>query len=459
MTTAYRVENPATGEVEETFDYISDEQALATVDTAHTTYQSWKATPVEDRAKILNRVAELFEERKQELAEIIATEMGKPISEAVEEAEFSAAIFAYYAKIGPDFLKDEEIPVEMEGKAYIQRLPLGVLLGIMPWNFPYYQVARFAAPNLMLGNTIVLKHAEICPRSAQAIQHILDDAGLPAGAYNTVFATHDQIAEIIAHPKTQGVSLTGSERAGAAIAAIAGKNLKKAVLELGGSDPYIILDTADVKQAAADAWATRIYNTGQACNSNKRLIIMDDIYDEFVAELVALAEAMKPGTPAEASETVYMPLSSRAAAEGLAAQMERAVAAGANLRVGGTLLDDKTAYFTPAVITDVPVGSEIYYEEFFGPVATVYKVSSDEEALELANNSQYGLGGCVFSQDEARAQKIALQLEVGMANVNTYAAEGAEVPFGGVKNSGYGRELGPYGMDEFVNKRTYFIAR
>lgn len=454
----YRLENPVTGEIEETFPNSTEQEITDALDSAFNAYLSWRDTPIEERATIVKKVADLFEERKQELAEIISHEMGKPISEGIEEAEFSAAIFNYYAENGPKFAADEEVPVEMPGKAYIQRRPIGVLLGIMPWNFPYYQVARFAAPNLMLGNTILLKHAEICPRSAAAIQQIMDDAGVPAGAYLNIRPTHDQVADLIAQPHLQGVSLTGSERAGAAVAAIAGKNLKKAVLELGGSDPYVVLDTDDVKQAARDAWATRMYNTGQACNSNKRLIVMDDIYDEFVEELVSLAEAMKPGKPEEASETVYTPLSSRSAAEGLKEQLDRAVEAGATLRAGGELVDETSAYLSPAVLTDVPVGSEVYYEELFGPVATVYKVSSDEEALALANNSQYGLGGCVFSQDVERAQKFGLQLDVGMANVNTYAAEGAEVPFGGVKNSGYGRELGPYGMDEFVNKRMYFVA-
>ena len=454
----FRVENPATGEVLETFDHATDQEVLAAVDGAHEAFLSWRDTPIEERAKVVTRVAELFEERKDELAEIIATEMGKPVSEGLEEAEFSGAIFAYYADNGPKFAADEEIPVEMDGKGYIQRLPIGALLGIMPWNFPYYQVARFAAPNLMLGNTIVLKHATICPRSALAIQKIMDDAGVPKGVYTNIFATHEQAEKIIEHKELRGVSLTGSERAGAAVGSLAAKNLKKAVLELGGSDPYVILDTDDVKQAAKDAWETRMYNTGQACNSNKRLIVMEDIYDEFVAELVELAKAMKPGTPQEASETVYTPLSSRSAAENLKDQIDRTVAAGATLHVGGELVDEKSSYFSPAVLTDVPVGSDVYYEELFGPVATVFKVSSDEEALELANDTQYGLGGCVFSKDVERAEKIAQRLEVGMSNVNTYAAEGAEVPFGGVKNSGYGRELGPYGMDEFVNKRTYFVA-
>lgn len=453
----YRVEDPTSGKVLESFDSATDAEAIDAVERAHQGFLAWREISIEERAKIITRVAELFDERKQELAEIISTEMGKPLAEGIEEAEFCTDIFKYYADNGPKLAADEEIPAS-GGKAYIQRLPLGVLLGIMPWNFPYYQVARFAAPNLMLGNAIVLKHAEICPRSAQAIQQIMDDAGVPAGVYTNVFATHEQIEKIIAHKHIQGVSLTGSERAGAAVATIAGKNLKKAVLELGGSDPYIVLDTDDVKAAAELAWGTRMYNTGQACNSNKRMIIMDDIYDEFVSEIVALAEKAKPGKPTDDAEGTFTPLSSRGAAEGLKKQIDRAVEAGATLRAGGTLLDDASSYFAPAVLTDVPVGSDVYYEELFGPVATIYKVSSDEEAIELANDSQYGLGGAVFSQDEERAQKLARRLDVGMANVNSPAGEGAEVPFGGVKNSGYGRELGPYGMDEFVNKRMYFVS-
>ena len=453
-----RVENPATGEVLETFDHITEQEALAAVDTAHEAFLSWRETPIEERAKIVTRVGELFEERKDELADIIATEMGKPVSEGVEEAEFCGAIFSYYAGNGPKFAADEEIPVEMDGTAYIQRRPFGVLLGIMPWNFPYYQIARFVAPNLMLGNTIILKDAEICPRSALAVQKIMDDAGVPEGVYNNVFANHDQISTIISDSRVQGVSLTGSERAGSIVGAQAGEHLKKAVLELGGSDPYVLLDTDDVKAAAQLAWKTRMYNTGQACNSNKRMIVMEDIYDEFVAELERLAGAAVPVTPDKEKEGGYSALSSRDAAEKLRDQLDRAVEAGANLRVGGELAE-KGAYISPAVITDIPVGSDIYYEEFFGPVAAVYKVSSDDEALDLANNTQYGLGGTVFSQDPERAAAISRRLECGMANVNTPAGEGEEIPFGGVKRSGFGRELGPLGMDEFVNKQMYYVEK
>ncbi|RBP65088.1 succinate-semialdehyde dehydrogenase/glutarate-semialdehyde dehydrogenase [Brevibacterium sanguinis] len=453
----YRVENPATGEIIERFDNATDEEVGQVLDAADKAFASWREKTIEERAAIVNKVADLFGERKQELAEIIAEEMGKPIAEGIEEAEFCEAIFNYYADNGPDFAKDEEIKTFSGGKAFIQRRPIGPLLGIMPWNFPYYQVARFAAPNLVLGNTIILKHAEICPRSARAIADIMKEAGIPEGVYNNIFATHEQIETIIADPRVQGVSLTGSERAGSAVAAQAGKHLKKCVLELGGSDPYIVLDTENLEEAVETAWGTRMYNTGQACNSNKRMIVMEDIYDDFVAGLTKRAQEAKPGKPEEAGEGVYAPLSSRGAAEGLRKQLERAVEQGAHL-VGGELADDGTAYLSPAVLTGVTSEMDAYREELFGPVATVYKVSSEDEALKLANDTTFGLGGAVFSTDKARAEKLAQQLEVGMSNVNTPAGEGAEIPFGGTKRSGFGRELGPYGMDEFVNKRMYYIA-
>ena len=456
MSSGYRIENPVNGQVEKTYDLLTDDQVEQTLATATQAQADWAATPIEERAEIVKKVAALFGERKDELAAIIAKEMGKRVSEGVGEAEYCDEIFAYYATNGPTFAGPQELDAP-DGKAVLERLPVGLLLGIMPWNFPYYQVARFAAPNLMLGNAILLKHAEICPESALAIQQIMDDAGVPAGVYTNVFVSHDQIEGIIADSRIQGVSLTGSERAGAIVAAQAGKSLKKAVLELGGSDPYVILDTADVAAAAKDAWETRMYNTGQACDSNKRLIVSSDIYDEFVAELVSLAGQMSAGSPDSEDPTVYQPLSSVSAADTLSKQFDRVRAAGGTVRAGG----DRSAggaYFAPAVVTDIPRGSEVYYEEFFGPVAVVYSVDSDEEALAVANDSQFGLGGTVFSQDVERAKKVGKQFQVGMAKVNSYSAEGAQLPFGGVKRSGYGRELGPIGMDEFVNKRLYFVA-
>lgn len=453
----YRVLNPATGEVVETFDTATDAQVGEALAAAQSAYESWSALPIAERAPIVKRVAELFTERADELAATITEEMGKPFSESKGEAEFCTDIFNYFADEGPTLTADQEIKAIGGGRAMVQRLPVGPLLGIMPWNYPYYQVARFAAPNLMLGNTIILKHAETCPRSALAIQKIMDDAGVPAGAYVNLFASHEQIADVIADPRIQGVSLTGSERAGAIIGQLAGQNLKKAVLELGGSDPYVVLDSDDVKAAAKLAWDTRIENTGQACNSNKRMIVMEDIYDEFVAGLTEQADGLVPGDPAQEKEGTFGPLSSRAAAEALHEQVQDAVSKGATLHAGGKLHDGPASYYAPAVLTGITEDMRAYSEELFGPVAVVYKVSSDEEALKLANDTRYGLGGAVFSTDEERARKVAQRLEVGMANVNGIG-EDADLPFGGVKRSGFGRELGPLGMDEFVNKRLLYIA-
>lgn len=454
----YRVVNPATGETLETFPFASDAEVQAALAATAQAYASWRTVPIEERAEVARRVGALFAERADELAALATTEMGKPLSEAKGEAEFCTEIFDYFANEGPGLAADQPITTFGGGRAVVQKLPIGPLLGIMPWNYPFYQVARFVAPNLVLGNTMILKHAESVPTSALAIAQLMADAGVPEGVYVNLFASHDQVEQIIADPRIQGVSLTGSERAGSVVASIAGRHLKKCVLELGGSDPYVILDTDDVASAAALAWETRVSNTGQACNSNKRMIVMDDIYDEFVGSLADLALDLVPGDPAEEAAGTYSPLSSRAAAERLHEQVQDAVAKGATLHVGGQLADDDTAYYAPAVLTGVTPEMRAYTEELFGPVAVVYKVDSDEQALALANDSAYGLGGAVFSTDAERAARIASELEVGMSNVNLPAGEGAEIPFGGVKRSGFGRELGPLGMDEFVNKRVYYVA-
>lgn len=444
---AYQVTDPSTGEVTQTFDHASDADVEAALAASAAAYRSWRARPMSERAAVVTKVAALFAERADELAAIATQEMGKPGSEGVEEAEFCQAIFDYYADEGPTLAADQPIKSVSGGQAMVQRLPIGPLLGIMPWNFPFYQIARFAAPNLVLGNTIILKHAESVPRSALAVQQIMDDAGVPEGVYQNLFATHEQIETIIADPRIQGVSLTGSERAGSVVASLAGKHLKKCVLELGGSDPMVVLDTDDLDGLVGDAWDFRTYNTGQACNSNKRMIVREELFDDFVAKLTEKAKAVES----------YAPLSSRRAAELLAEQVDDAVSKGATLHAGGVLGEAPAAYFSPAVLTGVTPDMRAYAEELFGPVAVVYKVGSDEEALALANDTTYGLGGAVFSTDVARAERVAQQLEVGMANVNTTAGEGAEIPFGGVKRSGFGRELGPLGMDEFVNKRMYYV--
>ncbi|CAN5285905.1 NAD-dependent succinate-semialdehyde dehydrogenase [soil metagenome] len=455
-TPTYQVTNPATGEVLESFPFATDAEIESAIAQATDAFAAWKATPIAERAAVVQRVADLFVERAAALGAIIEVEMGKRLSGGVGEAEFCGDIFGYYASEGPSLLAATDLPGH-EGKGRIERLPIGPVLGIMPWNYPYYQVARFAGPNLVAGNPVLLKHAENCPRSALAIAQIMTDAGIPAGVYSNVFATHEQVAALIADKRLRGVSLTGSERAGTAVAAEAGKNLKKVVLELGGSDPYIILDTDDVDGAAETAWATRMENVGQACNSNKRMIVMDAVYDDFVSALTSRAAAMKPRTAGDDSDESYSPMVSRKAAENLLAQVQDAVDQGATVHAGGTLSDG--AFFAPTVLTGVTPAMRAFTEELFGPVAVVYKVSTDDQAVELANSVDFGLGGCVWSTDEARAIAVAEQLDVGMANVNTPAGEGADIPFGGTKRSGFGRELGPLGIDEFLNKRLFYVER
>ena len=440
--TQYAVRDPRTGELVKEYPTATAADIAAALDKAHAAYRDWgRRTSVAERAELLRRIADLHEERRDQLADIIVREMGKPHDEAAGEVEFCAAIYRYYADNAETFLADE--PIELlsgTGTAVIRRAPVGVLLGIMPWNFPFYQVARFAGPNLATGNTLVLKHAPQCPSSAEAIQQLYLDAGLPQGAYVNVYATNEQVAEMIADPRVQGVSLTGSERAGAAVAEVAGRNLKKVVLELGGSDPFIVLGSDDLEatvQAAVDA---RVYNTGQACNAGKRVIVIDHLYDEFVAILRAKLEDAATGSP----------LSSQAAADNLASQVDRAVAQGAELHTTGAR---DGAFFPAGVLAGVTPDNDVFHEELFGPVAMVFKVGSEAEAVELANDTPFGLGSYVFTDDPEQAERVADQLDVGMVFVNGVNADGVELPFGGVKRSGFGRELGRYGIEEFVNKK------
>ncbi len=448
----YAVTNPTTGIVEATYPTATDADIASALNRSDTAFGTWHTSEITERAALLNRVADLYQERRDELAGIITREMGKPIVQSGKEIDITVSIYRYYAANGEKFLADEELEVASGGTALVRKEGVGVLLGIMPWNFPYYQVARFAAPNLMNGNTILLKHAPQCPESALAMEAIFTDAGAPDGAYVNIFATNDQAAEIIADPRIQGVSLTGSERAGSAVAEVAGRNLKKVVLELGGSDPFLVLDNANIKRAAKQAMFGRFSNTGQACNAAKRIIIDEAVYDEFVDSFTGAVAGIKVGDPA-APETFMGPLSSAAAREGLAAQVKDAIDKGATVLAGGTALEGEGSFFAPTVLADVTQDMRAYSEELFGPVAVLYKVSGDEEAVALANSSAYGLGASIQSEDMDRARDIAGKLEVGMVSINQTSGTAAELPFGGVKRSGVGRELGKYGMEEFVNRK------
>ncbi|MFC5789262.1 NAD-dependent succinate-semialdehyde dehydrogenase [Agromyces tardus] len=453
---SYAVTNPATGEVLKTYPTISDAELEAAIASAAEAHRTWsKSTTVEERAALIRRVGELHVERRQELAEIIVREMGKPIEQALAEADFAGDIYAYYADHSADFLKDE--PVQLlagEGSAVIRRSSLGVLLGVMPWNFPYYQVARFAGPNLIIGNTILLKHAEQCPESAAAIAQIFHDAGFPEGAYVNIYASHEQIETVIADPRVQGVSLTGSERAGAAVAEIAGRHLKKVVLELGGSDPFILLSTDDLDTAVQNAVDARLDNSGQSCNAAKRFIVIDELYEPFLEKFTAKIAEVEATDPTS-SDSALGPLSSLRAAEGLEEQVKRAVEHGAKLVHGGTR---DGAFFQTTVLTDVASDNPASKEEFFGPVAQVYRASDESDAVRIANDIPFGLGSYVYTTDAEQADRVANAIEAGMVFVNVVLADGAELPFGGIKRSGSGRELGRFGADEFVNKKMIRIG-
>jgi succinate-semialdehyde dehydrogenase / glutarate-semialdehyde dehydrogenase len=448
---AYAVVNPATGETIKEYPEIGDEELRAAIERADRAARTWPgSSTVAERAALVGRAGELHGERRQQLAEIIVREMGKPIEQALAEVDFTAEIYGFYADKAEELLADE--PIELsggEGSAVVRRSPFGVLLGIMPWNFPYYQVARFAAPNLAIGNTILLKHAPQCPESAEAMQRIFEDAGFPGGAYQNIYASNEQIEWAIADPRVRGVSVTGSERAGAAVAAAAGRNLKKVVLELGGSDPFILLGSDDVDAAAGAAAEARLDNAGQSCNAAKRFIVVDELYDEFVERFRDKLAAAKPGDPT-AEDTEVGPLSSSTAADRLEDQVRRAVENGAEVVLGGGRDGN---FFEPTLLAGIAPGDEASQEEFFGPVAQVYRVGSEEEAVELANQTPFGLGSYLMTTDPEQAERVADRIEAGMVYVNLVGADAPELPFGGFKRSGFGRELGRYGADEFVNKK------
>jgi succinate-semialdehyde dehydrogenase / glutarate-semialdehyde dehydrogenase len=456
VTSMYAVVDPATGETLREYPTITDDDLRDAIDRADRAHRAWsRSATVAERAALVRCVGELHSERRKELAGIIVSEMGKPFGQALGEVDFCASIYEFYAEKAEALMADESIELLAgEGTAVVRRSSLGVLLGIMPWNFPYYQVARFAGPNLVIGNTILLKHAPQCPQSAEAMAQMFADAGLPDGTYVNIYATNEQIERVIGDPRVRGVSVTGSERAGAAVAEIAGRNLKKVVLELGGSDPFIVLGTDDLDKTVEDAVAARIDNAGQSCNAAKRLIVIDELYEPFLEKFTAALTAVKQGDPRE-RETECGPLSSVVAADRLEDQVRRAVEQGARIVAGGKRNGN---YFEPTVLADITRDNDIYREELFGPVAQVYRVDSEQEAVALANDTPFGLGSYVMTTDREQAARVADQIDAGMVYVNIVGADAAELPFGGTKRSGFGRELGRYGADEFVNKKLIRIG-
>jgi succinate-semialdehyde dehydrogenase / glutarate-semialdehyde dehydrogenase len=451
----YKVVNPATNQTESEFATATDAEVQQVLERSDRAFRSWRTSGKDERAKILLRVADLYTERSDDLAALITREMGKPIREAKGEIWLVSTIYRYYAEQGTALLADTPLSPQAGGQAVIRKEPIGSLLGIMPWNYPYYQVARLAAPNLMAGNTIILKHAPQDPESALAMEHIFRDAGLTDDAYINIFASNSQVADIIADPRVAGVSVTGSERAGAAVAEVAGRNLKKVVLELGGSDPFIVLDSDDMAKTVKDAVAGRMGNAGQACTAAKRMIVVGDLYDEFTDQFTAAMTALRPGDPTDPASDLG-PLSSEGAAERLMGQITDAVDKGATLLTGGKRLDRPGAFVEPTVLTGVTPEMRAYHEELFGPAAVIYRVADAAEAVELANSSPFGLGGAVYSADPDRAAEVAALLDTGMVWINNPTGSWADLPFGGTKRSGTGRELGASGIDEFVNKKLIY---
>jgi succinate-semialdehyde dehydrogenase/glutarate-semialdehyde dehydrogenase len=443
--------NPYTGETEKEFPFLETGQIDGVVEKAHAAFLEWRRRTPEERAQVVGRAAELMNERRDQYAALITREMGKRIEEAAGEIWLAASILEYYAKNGPRFLESKTIEVR-QGEAIVENEPIGTILAIEPWNYPFYQAVRVAGPNLVLGNTILLKHAEVNPQCALALEEVFRDAGAPEGVYTNLFLKISDVEQVIAHPLVEGVTLTGSEKAGSSVASLAGKHLKKSVLELGGSDPFIVLDTEDLGSTVKAATMGRMQNSGQACIAAKRLIVPEGIHDQFVEGLKQAFGTFSPGDPADPSTTLA-PLSSERAAQDLHAQIQDAIDKGATVVIGGGRPDHPGAFVEPTILTDVTPDMRAYSEELFGPAAVVYKVRDEDEAVELANNSRFGLGAAVFSSDLDKARAVADRIEAGMVWINQPTGSSAELPFGGVKRSGYGRELSELGMFEFANKK------
>jgi succinate-semialdehyde dehydrogenase/glutarate-semialdehyde dehydrogenase len=448
---AYETVNPFNGKRLKSFDEFSKSSLDEKLKKANSCFDGWRLATFDERKKVIQKVADLMRERSDELATLITLEMGKRIAESKGEIELCASIYEYYAKNAADFLADTKLNPS-EGEAFIRKEPIGVLLGIEPWNYPFYQVARFAAPNIMAGNCIILKHASNVPQCALAIEKLYKDAGAPEGLYTNLFINSDNIEDLLANPIVKAVSLTGSEKAGASVAAIAGKNLKKSILELGGSDPFIVLEDAEMDKTVEWAVYGRMQNCGQACTASKRFIVMDKVYDEFLAKFKASLEKMVPGDPMK-EETTLGPLSSKGALECLEEQIEKSIKSGAKLLTGGKRFEREGYFMQPTILTDVPEKAEAFHEELFGPVATVYRVKSEEEAVALANATRFGLGGSIFTADEKRGQKLAEKINSGMVFINHPTGTQPDLPFGGTNQSGYGRELSSLGIEEFLNKK------
>lgn len=452
----FKTKNPVKDKVEKTYDSFTTEQVKEIIEKAHEGFKKWRKTSFKERRELLNKVASLMEERKDELARLCSIEMGKIHKQAVSEVELCASICKYYAENGEKMLADKPVETSV-GKAFISYEPLGVIFSIQPWNFPFYQIIRAAAPHIMAGNTFLLKHSHNVPQCALAMEQIFKDANAPEGVYTNLFLTEERSTEVMEHEYIRGVTFTGSEKAGSQIGSTASKALKKTVLELGGSDPFIVLDDANLDEALDMVIEERLSNAGQVCTSPKRIIVMEDVAEEFIQKAKEKVEKIKVGDPLE-EDTELGPLVDMDALEKVLKQVKDSVEQGAKLVYGGKKLDREGAFMEPTILTDITPETVAYKEEIFGPVICIYVVKNEEEAIALANDSIYGLGGTVMTGDEERGIKVARQIETGMVYINHVTTTAPELPFGGVKNSGYGRELSEEGIKEFVNKKLIRIS-
>ena len=452
----YQSLSPFNGTLIKDFKDISAAEYETKLAAAQTCFETWRHKTYAERAVIIAKAAQLLHEQADAFAHTMTLEMGKRIGEAKGEVEFSSRILAYYAKNAERFLA----PVKLNptvGEAHMESSPLGVIFGVEPWNFPYYQLARIAGPHLMAGNTLVVKHAGIVPQCALAFEKLLLDAGAPVGLYTNLFISHEQSDKVVDDPRIKGVCLTGSVAAGQQIAARAGKNVKVTSMELGGSDAFVVLEDADLDLTIPWAVWGRMYNAGQTCCAAKRFIVVDSIADKFIERFQAALSALKAGDPMD-PKTTLGPLSSEAALLQLLEQVKVAVAKGAKLLIGGKRIDRPGSYMEPSILTDIKPGNPAFRDEFFGPVALFFRVKDEAAAIALANDSDFGLGGSVWTKDVARGKRVATKVETGMMFINNIDWTDAELPFGGIKNSGYGRELGNMGIQEFVNKKLVRTA-